>query len=685
MSSRVVKYSDKGGKGMNMKRFNRAISMVLVVAFLGMVCVGDFAYAATATVYQKNTYDQAVNLNYANATPNNIDLTPKVQNAGTTVVNKTTGAVQSVGSGVKSWWNKITASGATSAVNATTVTNNGTTVVTTPVENTASSSAASSAASTASDTAAASSAASSASDTAAASTSGGQSTSFWSKLRNSVGEGAHKLGNAISGNSNNNTTTTTDSATTASSSTASTETAATAATTAPSRDTAVQSLVDDGTITVDKNGRAHWTAGSDKKGYVSNADLDTMVEQKSVEIQKQAAAQSTSTASGQTSSITRAEAMDRLGVVKKGNNYYVEKPVAKATVETMIQGKMTESGCTRAEAIDRLGITQDDGGNYKVSRAVKQSTVDQMVDDKMAENVASTSTTGSGDAATTEQGQSKFSKFKSDLADGYQSGMTNAKAITSATLDFRHGQAWQNLAITAGVTVGAKVLSNIANGQPADIKGAVGSIFTKEFAGGYVGGALGCAGGALAQGLLSAVPVVGPVIGAFMPALGGIIGGQLGSGLGGGLSLSEALSAIDPVQVTGQAIGSTIGAMLGSLIPIPVVGTMLGGMVGGWLGGKAATWIKGLFTGNTNVTTTTGGGKTDTGTTSGSTGGSTVSSDSFSAREAQVAYQDYISAYNKLTDLMTAGKGDTTEAQDAYQEYKSAKEKYESLTNALQK
>ena len=41
------------------------------------------------------------------------------------------------------------------------------------------------------------------------------------------------------------------------------------------------------------------------------------------------------------------------------------------------------------------------------------------------------------------------------------------------------------------------------------------------------------------------------------------------------------------------------------------------------------------------------------------------------------AYQTYIKAYNRLTKLMAAGKGDTPEAQKAYAEYKKAKDAYE--------
>lgn len=52
---------------------------------------------------------------------------------------------------------------------------------------------------------------------------------------------------------------------------------------------------------------------------------------------------------------------------------------------------------------------------------------------------------------------------------------------------------------------------------------------------------------------------------------------------------------------------------------------------------------------------------------------------SVSKEEATKAYQEYIAAYNNLTDLMEQGKGHTPEAEQAYEEYKAAKEKYEQL------
>ena len=60
-----------------------------------------------------------------------------------------------------------------------------------------------------------------------------------------------------------------------------------------------------------------------------------------------------------------------------------------------------------------------------------------------------------------------------------------------------------------------------------------------------------------------------------------------------------------------------------------------------------------------------------------------IDSTDTTTKEATEAYQDYIEAYNKLTDLMSAGKGDTPEAQQAYEDYKTAKEIYEQIAKAL--
>lgn len=50
--------------------------------------------------------------------------------------------------------------------------------------------------------------------------------------------------------------------------------------------------------------------------------------------------------------------------------------------------------------------------------------------------------------------------------------------------------------------------------------------------------------------------------------------------------------------------------------------------------------------------------------------------------DTKEAYQQYISAYNKLTKLMAQGEGDTPAVQAAYKAYKEAKDKYEAILKA---
>ncbi len=49
---------------------------------------------------------------------------------------------------------------------------------------------------------------------------------------------------------------------------------------------------------------------------------------------------------------------------------------------------------------------------------------------------------------------------------------------------------------------------------------------------------------------------------------------------------------------------------------------------------------------------------------------------------ARKAYQQYLSAYNKLNQLMAGGRGDTLEAQAAYSVYQEAKDRWEAVSQA---
>ena len=58
-------------------------------------------------------------------------------------------------------------------------------------------------------------------------------------------------------------------------------------------------------------------------------------------------------------------------------------------------------------------------------------------------------------------------------------------------------------------------------------------------------------------------------------------------------------------------------------------------------------------------------------------------SNDITTKEATEAYKKYLAAYNKLSDLMAQGKGDTLEADQAYQDYLEAKENYEQIAKEL--
>lgn len=469
-------------------------------------------------------------------------------------------------------------------------------------------------------------------------------------FRNAVGEGAHKLGNAIQkdeGYVKNPET---------------------------GKIVKVQSraeIMGELGIIEGKNGRYYMKGRS---GSVSASEVENLIAQKETQLAKTAETKTvTETAKAvTTSNLTQTEAMQEVGVVQKGNNYYLDKPITEAQMTKIVETKMQSAGISKAEAMKRMGVSEVGDGTYKVSRAVKKDIVNEFVTEKM-----------------TAQPETPVKSFIGDVKEGYATGVTNAKGITKATLDFRGKQAWGSLGTAAAVTVGTDIASDLLNGRPVDLKKSIGQVTRREFVGSYAGGALGTAGGAIAQGVLSAVPVVGPVIGAFMPALGGIVGAQVGGSLAGQtrtgqFSLKTALSTIDPVEVAGQAVGGTIGAMLGTMIPIPVVGTMIGGMVGSWVGGKLAKGIQGLIKGRSirlpnNGGNTNGGGNINNG---GTTDNNNNNNNNQAGDPAQIkaAYEKYVASYNRLSQLMSEGKGETPEAQQAYNEYRQAKEEYNRLT-----
>ncbi len=176
--------------------------------------------------------------------------------------------------------------------------------------------------------------------------------------------------------------------------------------------------------------------------------------------------------------------------------------------------------------------------------------------------------------------------------------MTN-QGVQNVKDSLKSGFSPKNILMTAGITVGVDLATQIMRGEKPSLKKAVKTVVSAEFAGGVVGSVTGAAAGSFFVPFLSAVPVVGGVLSALAPTFGSIIGGSVGSYLAGDLkngrfSIKQAFKQIDWVGVAGQTVGSVAGSMIGSMI-FPPFGTIIGGIVGGMVGNWAAKKIAGLF------------------------------------------------------------------------------------------
>ncbi|RCK78778.1 MAG: hypothetical protein OZSIB_1131 [Candidatus Ozemobacter sibiricus] len=263
----------------------------------------------------------------------------------------------------------------------------------------------------------------------------------------------------------------------------------------------------------------------------------------------------------------------------------------------------------------------------------------------------------------------------------------------------------KNILVTAGITIGVDLATQIMRGEKPSAKKALKTVCSAEFAGGVVGSVTGAAAGSFFVPFLSAVPVVGGVLAALAPTFGSIVGGSVGAYLAGDLkngrfSLREAFKRIDWIGVTGQTIGSTLGATLGSALG--PVGTILGGIVGGYVGNWAAHKIAGLFgkdrgPAGTTVSMPTGsnplggynGGSVTVGNPTGTTTSGGTPSDPVIviggdaepvgtyASEVQLAYARYQELYNLYKEML--GQGRQEEALKVAAEMNKAKAEYDRL------
>ena len=330
----------------------------------------------------------------------------------------------------------------------------------------------------------------------------------------------------------------------------------------------------------------------------------------------------------------------------------------------------------------------------------------------------------SGSSAQTAQASTESTtaasgeKTKTSIGDKFKSGYQTGKNLTNQGFQnvkdsLKSGFSAKNLLVTAGITVGVDLATQIMRGEQPSLQKAIKTVCCAEFVGGVAGSVLGSAAGSFFVPFLSCVPVVGGALSALAPAFGSVVGSSVGAYMAGDIkngrfSIKEAFRRVDWVGVTGQAIGSTVGAALGSCLG--PVGTVLGGMVGGYFGNWAAHKIAGLFgKGEAELPTIkmpsgssySGlkiGGSTDGIKLGGDDVTSVTISDPVPATAAEeeeekdkavvaasedeitAAYIEYTDYYSEYSQLIQAGK--TNEALEVAQKMNAAKAKYDSLRAA---
>ena len=317
----------------------------------------------------------------------------------------------------------------------------------------------------------------------------------------------------------------------------------------------------------------------------------------------------------------------------------------------------------------------------------------------------------SAQAAQASEGTASNGKTKTTIGDKLKSGYQTGKNLTNQGVQnvkdsLKSGFSVKNILVTAGITVGVDLATQIMRGENPSLKTALKTVCSAEFVGGIAGSTLGCAAGSFFTPFLSCIPVVGGLLSALAPTFGSVVGSSVGAYVAGDLkngrfSIKEAFKRVDWVGVTGQTIGSVVGGALGSCLgPVGgVIGSFAGGMLGNW----AAHKIAGLFgKGDANLPTIsmpTGTTSSGVGTVSSiSLGGSDVTSVTISDAvvpeveeeqpresveasdvdaEITQAYEDYTALYTEYSQLIQAGK--TNEAMEVAQKMNEAKAKYDNL------
>ncbi len=374
------------------------------------------------------------------------------------------------------------------------------------------------------------------------------------------------------------------------------------------------------------------------------------------------------------------------------------------------------------EAVAR-GLMDPADANISSNNSSSSQTAQASTDSSAATQNAGAETTTASTETTATSGQAAQAgtdvaaasgEAKPTIGDKFKAGYETGKNLTNAGFQnvkdsLKSGFSAKNLLVTAGITVGVDLATQVMRGENPSLKSALKTVCCAEFVGGVAGSVIGSAAGSFFVPFLSCIPVVGGALSALAPAFGSIVGSSVGAYTAGDLkngrfSIKEAFKRIDWVGVTGQAIGSTVGAALGSCLG--PVGTVLGGMVGGYFGNWAAQKIAGLFgKGNANlpVVATPVGSSGNNITTAGTVtlGGADVTSVSVSndipvvvaddndeqksegmsgsdvEQAITEAYEEYTDLYTEYSQLIQAGK--QQEAIEVAEKMNAAKARYDEL------
>jgi hypothetical protein len=383
------------------------------------------------------------------------------------------------------------------------------------------------------------------------------------------------------------------------------------------------------------------------------------------------------------------------------------------SIEEAIERGLYEGGNTNAQASQGSGDTSQaaqTGGSGDASQAAQ---TDQSWDAAQTSGDSSQAAQQtSGDAS--QANQSAGENTKPGVGDKFKSGYETGKGMANQGFQnvkdsLKSGFSAKNILVTAGITVGVDLATQVMRGEQPSIKSALKTVASAEFVGGVTGSVLGAATGSFFTPFLAGIPVVGGALSALAPVFGSIVGSSMGAYLAGDLkngrfSIKEAFKRIDWVGVTGQTIGSTAGAALGSFLG--PVGTVVGGIVGGYVGNWAAQKIAGLFSKNKSadlptITMPVGSGTGEavvvgstvsvgTSKDSGSNESATTTQTEINIPDANVneisisgdfsandAYEAYSMLYKEYSDLVAQGKME--EALKVAQQMNTAKALYDQL------